>query len=324
MIQAKRSVITVATGKPVYWNMAVNLARSFLVWNDVSTINFYIITDLSDCLPFDLHQIKVLRYESEKIGKGFSSKLQLDQFSQTSQTLFIDADCLCVGCIDSVFERFQGRDVSVVGGKITQGEWFGDIPSLLIGFGLSSLPKFNGGIYYLEKGSISTSVYEKARELEKDYDVLGLVRLRGRPNDELLMSLAMGIHELESLPDDGTIMGDLYSCPVLNSLDVFRGKSCLYNPPTGDKNHRSWYRVGQIHPKIVHFLGDFTTGWQYQAESKKLELVCGRKTPLWLAEFLVYWSFSLWARLSVVFKNWLRPMYHFFFGARALKSSPRV
>jgi hypothetical protein len=324
MIPGTRSVITVATGKTAYWNMAVNLARSFLVWNDVSVIKFYIITDLLDNLPSDLHQIQVLRYESEVLAKGFSSKLQLDQFSQTSETLFIDADCLCVGRLDSVFDRFQGREVSVIGGKITHGEWFGDISSLLTSFGLPSMPKFNGGIYYLEKCTVTTSVYGKARELEKDYDVLGLVRLRGRPNDELLMALAMAIHGLESLADDGTIMGDLYSCPELRSLDVFRGQASLYNPPAPDRNHRSWYPVVQIHPKVVHFLGDFTSNWQYRAESKKLELHCGLHLPRWLAEFLVFWSFTYWARLQCACKVWFRPWYHRFLGARKVKSSPRV
>jgi hypothetical protein len=324
MIQGNRSVITVASGKAAYWNMAVNLARSFLAWNDVSIINFYIITDLFANLPSDLHQIKVLRYDSDVLGKGFSSKLQLDQFSQTSQTLFIDADCLCVGCLDSVFDRFQGRDVSVIGGKITHGEWFGDISSLLLSFGLPSMPKFNGGIYYLEKGPISTSVYEKARELEKHYDSLGLVRLRGRPNDEILMALSMGLHGLESLPDDGTIMGDLYACPEILKLDVVRGGALLRNPPPPNDQHRPWFPHVEIEPIIVHFLGNFTDGWQYKAEAMKLRLTMSRHWPVCLAEFLVAISFSVWQRAGGVVKNTFRPLYHFFFGIREIRSSPRV
>lgn len=322
--RCNRSIITIASGKTAYWDMAVNLARSFLVWNDVNSIEFYIITDLSERLPTDLDKIKVLRYKSSVLGQGFSSKLKLDWFSQTQNTLFIDADCLCFGSLEPVFEMFASRPVAVAGGAINEGEWFGDVGQLLSAFGLKQMPKFNGGIYYLEQGSVSTSVYEKARELEKDYDVLGLVRLRGRPNDELLMALAMGLYGLESLPDDGTIMGDLYSCPVLRSLDVFRGKACLFNPPADEKNHRGWYPVGEIQPKLVHFLGDFTSGWQYQSESRKLELVCRRHLPLWVAELLVFWSFTLWAQLYVVCKNCLRPAYHLFFSTRAVKLSPRV
>jgi hypothetical protein len=304
--------------------MAVNLARSFLVWNDASEIKFYIVTDLMTTLPSDLTDIQVLRYDSDVLGKGFSSKLRLDQFTQSPRTLFIDADCLCVGPLDSVFDRFEGRDVSVVGDKITHGEWFGNISALLAGFGLSHMPKFNGGIYYLEKSTIATSVYEKARELEKDYDMLGMVRLRGKPNDELLMALAMGIHGLASLADDGTIMGDLYSCPELRSVDVLRGLSCLKNPPPPDKNHRTWYPVGIINPKVVHFLGDFTSGWQYRAESKKLELVFRWHFPCWLAEFLIFWSFTLRARLQNTCKSRFRPLYHRFFGFRKVSSSPRI
>ncbi len=323
-MKGKRSIITIASGKTLYWDMAVNLARSFLVWNNSNSIEFYIVTDLTEKLPADLDKIKVLRYEASALGKGFSSKLKLDRFSQTQRTLFIDADCLCVGRLDSVFDRFEGRAVSVLGGKISQGEWFGDVTSLLAAFGLPSMPKFNGGIYYLEDSLLSCKVYEKARELETNYDELGLVRLRGRPNDELLMALGMAIHGLEALTDDGTIVGDLYSCPELRALSVHRGLSSLRNPSMSDINHRPWYPVGEINPKIVHFLGDFTSCWQYRAEAMKLELVSRRRLPVWLVEIIVFMSFSLWARFHVISKNLLRPAYHFFFGTRAVRSSPRL
>jgi len=304
--------------------MAINLARSFIYCHPETDIRFCIVTDLNNELPEDLCRIEVLRQSPEYIGIGFSSKLQLDRLVFTDQTLFIDADCLCVGRLEFIFDCFAGRKVSVLGGAITGGEWFGDVDNLLRKFGLKQMPKFNGGIYYLEKGSISTSVYDKARELEKDYDALGLVRLRGRPNDELLMALAMGIHGLEALPDDGSIMGDLYACPEVLKLDVIRGEAALNNPSLPDARHRPWFPLGKIEPTIVHFLGDFTNRWQYQAEIKKLELVMSRHWPKWLAKVFVTLSFSLWQRLGSFIKDLLRPLYHACFGTRAVPVSPRV
>jgi hypothetical protein len=313
-----------AAAKPIYWQMAINLARSFFWWHKQSDIKFYIVTDLPDELPLDLPSIEVIRVSSESLGKGFSAKLQLDQLALTNQTLFIDADCLCVGSLDSVFNRFAGRPVAVLGGAISEGEWFGDVGELLGKFGLKQMPKFNGGIYYLEKGAVSTSVYEKARELEKDYDALGLVRLRGRPNDELLMALAMGIHGLESLPDDGTIMGDLLSYPEILGLDVLRGVATLRNPPTPSCNHRNWVPIGRIQPTIVHFLGDYTNTREYKAEIKKLELILCRSWPVWFAQLFVILSISLWQRLGCLIKNLLRPLYHACLGPRTVSVSPRI
>lgn len=324
MLNMSKSVITLAAGKPIYWRMAINLARSFIYYHPETDIRFCIVTDLKNELPEDLCRIEVLRQTSECIGSGFSSKLQLDRLVFTDQTLFIDADCLCVGRLEFIFDCFAGRTVSVLGGVISGGEWFGDVDNLLRKFGLKQMPKFNGGIYYLEKGSVSTLVYEKARELEKDYDALGLVRLRGRPNDELLMALAMGIHGLEALPDDGRIMGDLYACPEVLKLDVIRGEAVLNNPPLPDPQHRPWFPLGKIEPTIVHFLGDFTNRWQYKAEVKKLELVMSRHWPKWLAKVFVTLSFSLWQRLGSFIKDLLRPLYHACFGTRAVPVSPRV
>ena len=41
-----RAAITLATTKTVYLEMAYTLARSFMVWNRDSGIDFHIITDL--------------------------------------------------------------------------------------------------------------------------------------------------------------------------------------------------------------------------------------------------------------------------------------
>ena len=48
MKSATRAVLTIATGKWVYLNMAIALARSFLWWHRDSSIEFYIATDIAD------------------------------------------------------------------------------------------------------------------------------------------------------------------------------------------------------------------------------------------------------------------------------------
>lgn len=319
-----RAVLTLAAGKPVYWQMAINLARSFLWWHNQSDIRFYIVTDLPDKLPADLSGVELVRVSQDTLGKGFSAKLHLDELSPAMKTLFIDADCLIVGNLESVFDRFAGRAVSVVGGSISSGEWFGDVAALCLCFRVASLPKFNGGIYYLEQGAISKTVYKRARELEQDYDKLGLIRLRGRPNDELLMAIAMALHGLESLPEDGTIMGDLYSCPELLELDVLRGKAILRNPPPPNKQHRNWYPAGEIKPVIAHFLGDFTTGWQYQAEAKKLRLVIQRHWSMTWANIFVALTFSYPQQIVERAKNVFRPLFHATFGPRSVARTRRI
>ena len=169
----KKSVLTIASGKPVYIEMAVNLARSFLYWHTKEEIHFFLATDKPESIPADVagnSKFHTIPFESGQYGESFSTKLFLDKFAQTQQTLFIDADCLLTGSLLPVFERLSGQAVAVVGRPKSEGDWFGNVASFCKTFSVPSIPGFNGCLYYLEKGEISDSVYQKARELEPQYE----------------------------------------------------------------------------------------------------------------------------------------------------------
>src|SRR6202051_3473401 len=102
------------------------------------------------------------------------------------------------------------------------------------------MPRFNGGLYYLEKGTLATSVYQAARQLEPQYDVLGFHRHRGWVNEEPLVSIAMAIHSQFSIADDGSILSDLAAGLEHTDIDVLSGKSVLYNPPPPSTRHKWW------------------------------------------------------------------------------------
>ncbi len=319
-----RAVLTIATGKWVYLDMAIALARSFLWWHRDSNIEFCIATDIVGPLPADMARVKVLRFQPGELGHGFSMKLKLDQLAPAEQTLFVDADCLCMGPLESVFDRFAGHAVSVVGSAIGQGEWFGDVARTCRQFGVPAIPKFNGGVYYLERGELSSRVYERARRLEDDYDAIGLVRLRGSPNEELLMAISMAVEGCSGIEDDGSIHGELFASPVLLGVDVLRGHARLRNPPASDKAHRPGYPVRDISPVIVHFLGDFTRKWRYRGEEKVLRLVSLRAIPAGLARTWINLSFRYPAMAVEWLRDFLRPAYRKLFGLRAVRPSDRA
>jgi hypothetical protein len=304
--------------------MALTLARSFLRWNADSDITFFLVTDQNLQLPKDLDAVKIIQIEPGALGTGFAPKLHLDQLVQTDATLFIDADCLCCGELTSVFDRFGGQAVSVVGGSISNGEWFGDVGSVCAHFGLPSIPKFNGGIYYLERGAKASAVYQRARELEKDYDDLGLVRLRHSPNDELLMAIAMALEGCSALPDDGTILGDPLSCPLIGEVDVVRGLARLSNPPHGDAGHNDSYPVRAIQPRVLHFLGNYTSHSSYRAARGTLELAQASGLPASIVSLFVTVFYKRPALAWERIKPLIRPAYHRAFGVRRIKASERL
>ena len=320
-----KSVLTLAVGKQLYIDMAVALARSFYLWNKEAGIDFYIATDNKQLIAADvLEWAKVIELKPGELGEGFSPKLHLDKIAPTEKTLFIDSDCLIVKPLASIFEKMDGKLVSVVGTFISEGEWFGDVKSVCQKVGVNRIPKFNGGLYYLEKSEIATKVYQKARELEPQYDAIGLARLRNKPNDELLMALAMAFYNQTPLEDTGNYMNDPLACPGTIKLDVFKGFSELENPSYPHPKHQSWNPNHIVNPVVVHFLGYYTNKYPYTREALKLKLVFQEKYSVALASTIVALRITIPFLLADTIKNTFRPIYHTLFGYRKIKTSERV
>ena len=319
---AARAVITLALGKPYYTGLAINLARSFLQWNDESGIEFHLVTDHPELVPTDLADVHVRVARPGEFGQGFSTKLHLDRIAPGRQTLFIDADCLVVGPLAPVFERFAGRPLAVPGDFVTEGEFSCDVAQVSRTLGIPGMVRFVGGIYYLEPGPDSTAVFDYARALEPRYDELGLVRLRGLPNEEPLLSLAMARHGLGPVQEDGTIKADALCYPSAIDVDVFRGFARLRNDPADPNRFRPW-ETREARPVIVHFNCSFAERDPYLREAERLRRVRGGGWPVAAATAYAW----LAARPRVVrgkLKDHLRPLYRRLFGTRPIAASPRM
>jgi hypothetical protein len=311
-------VITLATTKPVFVRMALAFARSFFYWNRDSGIDFHLITDLEFAVPRDLGAMKLVRTEPGALGVGFSPKLKLDSIAPAERTLFLDADCLCFGPLDGLFDRLAGRAVSVVGTTIATGQWWCDVDATRKRFNLGPLPMFNGGLYYVEPGAKASAVYSRAREFEAQYDEIGLIRLRGRPNDEILMSMAMAEHGLPPVEDDGTLFGCMNDDVVsVRKMDVLSGVCTLHNPPLPHPEHKSGRPVVELSPRVVHFLDYISDQWNYRNEELKLELAAHLPRPL--ARAVANCWIGLPGHAGDVARRVLRPAYRRLFGTRRVR-----
>lgn len=318
-----RGVLTLALGPALYWELACNLSRSVRHWHPDGSLPVTIVTDQPRKLPPDLATVRLHQVAPDELGRGFEAKLHLDRLAPAAHTLFIDADCLVYASLHPVFALLAGHPVATFGHEIAAGEWFGDVATLCARIGVPAIPKFNGGVYYLEPGPPATEVFQTARGLKPRYDELGLVRLRGRPNDELLIAAAMARHGLHPMPDDATILSDPQCCPGPLRVSVLRGRRRLHNPPPPSSLHRAWYPFTDVSPAIVHFLGDYTSGPAYRADALRLALAARRLPP---------WAATPAASLLVVapgtartwVKNLLRPVFHRCFGVRGIRPSSRL
>lgn len=323
-MMVQKNVLTIATGRLTFLNLAENLARSFYFWNKETDIQFYIATDQPDRIAADVKKwVNIIPMEEGMYGKAFSTKLHLDQLAPSGQTLFIDSDCLIFGNIRSIFTRFNGHAVAVVGDYISDGEWFGNIAQICKQFNINKLPKFNGGIYYIEKGETAALVYNKARELEKRYDEIGFVRLRGMPNDEVLMALAMELCNQTPIPDDGSIMSDPLACQGTYHLDIISGYTKMINPPSSSPLHQKWYPHHIVKPTIVHFLGYFTLHYPYLINVYRLKKLMEGKLNFFSNAFgHLYIQYP--HQLKTSLKNSFRPLFRLLFGTRKIKPSNKI
>jgi hypothetical protein len=319
-----RAVFTIAMGKQIYIDMAAALTRSFKLWHRDNEIEFFLATDRTPAqLPKDLAKINLIHLEPGQFGTGFTPKLYLDRIAPADLSLFVDADCLCVGHLGKAFARFSGHAVSVVGRVVNDGEWFGDVASICRTFDIPRMPRFNGGIYYLERGPLCQSVYNTARSLLPKYDDIGFRRLRGQPNDEVILSIAMALHGQTPVPERGDIMNSLLAAPGGIKIDVFKGNALLRNPKDHSQ-HNQWYELEELRPKLVHFLGSELNQYPYDREIARLRLVCARKWPIWLATAWTSLCISLPHYVAVQAKKLLRPLYHAAFGSRRVRISSRI
>ncbi|WP_374951533.1 hypothetical protein [Mucilaginibacter sp.] len=320
-MKEKRTVLTLATGKRLYVDLAVNLIRSFWLWHSENGIRFRLVTDLAEFVPEEIRErIDLVVIDKEELGKGFSPKLQLDKLITEGQTLFIDSDCLIYRNLDFVFEQFRGHGVSVIGRVISEGEWFGNIRQICAYFGISKLPKFNGGVYYVEKGPESDRVYEAARRIEKIYDQAGFVRLRNRPNDEVILAVSMELNGQQAIADDGSVMAEFVNFRSGISSDLFRGKAELYNTPGHIDYVKEWPLL-LAKPAIVHFLGHHNQLMPYIREAAQLAY---RNPTGVLARIHMYFQVVLPYNLRNSMKKIFRPVYHALFGIRGITQSERV
>jgi hypothetical protein len=184
------------------------------------------------------------------------------------------------------------------------------------------MPRFNGGVYYLESGEACTRVYDTARSLLPRYDEIGFTRLRGQPNDEVIISLAMALCGETAIPERGDIMNSLLAGPAGVDIDVLRGRALLRNPRR-DPNHNAWYEQEELRPRIVHFVNADTASYPYAREIERLRLVQECGWPIWLAKTWTSLKVSA-PRLTVQgLKRVFRSLFHAVLGPRKIRGSVR-
>jgi hypothetical protein len=317
--------LVIAGGKKLYIDMACNLAMSFMLWNRDSGIQFFLVTDRPDYIPDQLKkEISVIEKTPAELNKGFSSKLQIGDFLQTKQTLFIDADCLVYGELNSVFDLFKGRSLSVIGYNRTEGIDTGfckDIRSVMQKTRIDYYTMLCGSIYYVEKNDTSRQAFNYANELLASYDEIGLIRLRNRENEEPLIAIAMAKYRQQPVNDPGFVKGDRMYYDHLKS-NILNGYARLWSdkePPVP-----VYSTLMESEPLIVHYNASYNETFEYKSEVARIRKVYLEEWPKALANSYANLIYTFPGKIIKSSKNLLRPLYNTLFGFRKIKPSERI
>jgi hypothetical protein len=254
-----RGILTTAYGARRYRDLAVTLARS--LDSHCPDTPRAVVTDVVDRGLARLYDHQVpLRPER---GSGLVQKLWLPEYSPFDKTLFIDADTLVVRDLGFLWDLLDGHAVAAVGARYeSEGFWFGDIAARCERFQLSSIPIFNGGLYYFEQGPAARRIFGDARSLVEQYEEHGFTTMgNGSVNDEVVLSVAIARNaDGEMVDDDARAMRTPLGITGPLRIDVPRGVG-------------QFVKGGRpIEPALIHFCGDWASGFHYRRERVKLAL----------------------------------------------------
>ena len=323
-LQLDRTIITIASGKKIYVDMACNLAMSFLLWNDPAKINFNIVTDHPEYIPSFLQdKIKVIYKTSDELGGGFLSKLQIGNFIETSESIFIDSDCLVYGNLNPLFDAFKDHDVSVFGYNRTEGIDVGfckDIKSVIQSQGISYFPLICGSIYFARNNEISRKIFGFAKSMVKDYDSIGLVRLRNQENEEPLMAISMANFNQVPIGDFGNLKADRMFYQYLSS-NVLKGKARLWSKTLPVSEYST---LMSSEPLIVHYNGAHADHFEYLSEVTRLIKTYKNHWNHSVTNLFVFLFITIPGRSKILMKQLFRPIYRLAFGYREVKLSNRL
>jgi hypothetical protein len=260
--------IVLATGKPAYVDMAMNLAASLRVLDPSRPICLVHDAGLDRSGELSLLFDHFVPLAPDPLYPHVMNKLRVFDLSPYHETMFVDADCLLVKKDIDVWWAECGRHFFGSGGNIIRGgEWKGvDVRPILRAHGAEYMVMLNAGVFYFRKDKEGTDFFRALGEFYlANRERLSITNYKGPRSQsfEFYLGLFMGLHDLKRL-----IVGNRMDGGVEHSwmVSTWRSIWCDFAPERG----RSWIfkadgfignlpflptRIVRLSPTFAHFIG---------------------------------------------------------------------
>lgn len=266
----KQGYLTIATGSEEFLDYAINLRLS-CIYNDPNR-PFALITD--EKIMKKIHEREINHYFDQIIVykgnyTGLLVKLDLYQLSPFDETFFIDADSLMIKDPNPAWELVVGKHF-VVQGRIDHFErWAGHTEKETMAmFGISYVPRFNGGFYYFDKSEKAVQVFKKANEFVGEFKRIGFYLVHGLPDEEPIISVAIALCGLKPVPDSSNIMFSIAG----------KGRRFYLSIPRKKVSFRKYGMPAS--PIILHCCGELRDSRHYKKAVQALRKILSKELKI--------------------------------------------
>lgn len=253
-----KGFVTIATGKEQYYEIARNLLRSYR-FTTKEHLPFALLCDTENEYTKEFDDVRI--FPDPK--RAYLDKLNMFDLLPYDINVFIDADCLCFGDINRLFDIFQKADDFCCYGRVLPLEdktgWF-EYENLNedLQKQIDYVVGLHGGIYYMRKTEKCKKVLADAKAFSENYTDYKFKGKFETPGDEPVVALSMAVNGCKPIPHDFSSIVCWWEHENLFQLDI-TNKIALCNPLNTKTD-------------IVHWGTRFTKSIPYCREVAAMEL----------------------------------------------------
>ena len=202
----------------------------------------------------------------ENPSNSFWDKFELLKRTPYDETIFIDADCLAYADLNELWDYFaDAPDFGCCGTNFPidsdEGIFMADGLCEYTGR-IHWKPHFNGGLYFIRKGSFCDLLYKECLNICSHYDDFKIADFVAYKADEAVLAIALAANGIQAMNEDFSNVG-IGWLSTKKHHDIFTGK-CSYATP--------WHPLVE-QGKIMHFRTQNCKKPHYLVEIEKMNLM---------------------------------------------------
>ena len=255
-----RGFVTLAVGDEKYFQLAVNLLKSYR-FHTLHPLPFAIIADRENSYTKQFDTTVIL----ENTTCSYLDKIEILRIAPYEDTIFLDADCLAYGDLNVFWKDFPTEGTACYGMALpldARNGWFlrediGEYQEKI-----HFIPQMHGGVIFIRRDELTKEIYREALLVAKNYEQYKFKYFE-KPADEPILALSMAVKN--SRPIERELGGPLYLFYLIAKKvkqDIRKGYlaySC---------DGKEWIESA----KLMHWQNVFTKKPMYRIAADTLEL----------------------------------------------------